>query len=558
MRNFLKRSWKYLTAGMALALVVTLVLALMPISVAITPEGFLPGNVKQEGFLSVGSNVALAVNNPPDKGFTEQSYSPGWLSGWDQRVKLTVDNTDIDDTLANFPILVYLSASSGRNDDDVSFVFDELTSNDNRKRIAVTTDDGETECYVEIEKWDDANEKAWLWVKVPSIASDADTDLYLYYDKDHADNTDYVGDPSDAVVHNVWDANFKAVWHMRDDPDNEHIRDSTVNANDGAKGAAGAPAVTTDGKIDGAQDFSSDKITCGTGLLYQYLTFEAWVNPDSYDGVYHASIVDRSTTWWFFIDLTATKINFLRFKDDSFDLGVSDTSVPTETWTHVVATYDKDRANELAFFFNGAPDGERDLAGPIDTDVCTVEIGDRGATHWFDGKIDELRISDIARPSAWIKASYESERDHLLDFGTEETPVAPEITNSPGSKGYGILEVNTTSATAINFFTIENTGSGAVDITVHATDLTGGNDTWDLSDTATPGENIYGLKAGLDDDDDLFDVVVRESEAYNELVNNLAESATQDWGLKLYMPTSVTDYDGQQMSATLTLVCSAH
>ena len=50
-----------------------------------------------------------------------------------------------------------------------------------------------------------------------------------------------------------------------------------------------------------------------------------------------------------------------------------------------------------------------------------VRLGRPGASlRYFDGMIDEVRISTTARSTAWIKASYESERDHLIDFGTEE------------------------------------------------------------------------------------------------------------------------------------------
>lgn len=135
---------------------------------------------------------------------------------------------------------------------------------------------------------------------------------------------------------------------------------------------------------------------------------------------------------------------------------------------------------------------------------------------------------------------------------------SPEITNTPDNKSFGILAVNTSSATAINHFQIENVGVGAVDVDIQGTDLAGGDDTWDLDDGGTPGENIYGLYAGLDDDDDTFDVIVREAAAFNELVNNLLEDATQNWGLKIYMPTSVTGYDGQVMTASVTLLVSTH
>lgn len=49
-------------------------------------------------------------------------------------------------------MLLYISASSEYNNDDISCVFDELQSDANRKKIAVTKSDGETECKVEIEK----------------------------------------------------------------------------------------------------------------------------------------------------------------------------------------------------------------------------------------------------------------------------------------------------------------------------------------------------------------------------------------------------------------------
>ena len=86
-----------------------------------------------------------------------------WLVGWDKRVKISVDPDDVSVTLSDFPILVYISNSSGRNSTDVTFIFDELQSNANRKRIAFTTSDKVTQCYIEIEKWDTDNEQAWLW-----------------------------------------------------------------------------------------------------------------------------------------------------------------------------------------------------------------------------------------------------------------------------------------------------------------------------------------------------------------------------------------------------------
>ncbi len=386
---------------------------------------------------------------------------PGWLGGWAKRVKLTIDNGDIDAALSNFPILVYLSPSSGRGPDDVSSVFDELTDNANRKKIAVTESDGTTERYVEIEKWDDASEQAWLWVKVPAIAHDADTDLYLYYDSHHADNTTYVGDPSDAVTHNVWDSNFKLVTHMRDDPDNQHIRDSTVNANDGTKGAAGAPAVTTSGKIDDAQDFDGqdDFINCGSAssldnLANSDFSVEAWIyhERDLHERIFDKK--DGSAGWFLNANqyepegMTNALEIYINFSTTAMRYAANNV-LSLNTWHHVGAVYNSS-AKTAKLYVDGTevtPDlqAQPGVGTPTDESALDLWIG----AYWhslyptgvgnFLGTIDEARISDTARSADWIKASYESERDDLLDFGIEELAVPP----TAGSSNSGGTENNT-------------------------------------------------------------------------------------------------------------------
>jgi hypothetical protein len=41
---------------------------------------------------------------------------------------------------------------------------------------------------------------------------------------------------------------------------------------------------------------------------------------------------------------------------------------------------------------------------------------------YLDGKLDEFRISDIPRTQAWSKATYYSNFDDFVRFGSEETP----------------------------------------------------------------------------------------------------------------------------------------
>ena len=183
-----------------------------------------------------------------------------WLSGYSKRIKLTVDSTKVDQDLTHFPLTIFLKTGNGQTDQ----VFDEVGSN--WKKIAVTKSDGETQLYVEVEHWDATNKVGVLHVSKSdfTISSSADTELYLYFDANAADNNTYVGDTGNRTE--VWDADFKAVWHLNDVPDNASITDSTGNNNDGTKLSADNP-LQVDAKIGKGQDFSNDRIEIANTFL---------------------------------------------------------------------------------------------------------------------------------------------------------------------------------------------------------------------------------------------------------------------------------------------------
>ena len=348
---------------------------------------------------------------------------PAWLSGYNNRVIITIDHNDIASDLTNFPILIYLSTTSGRNSADVSFVFDVLATDANRRKIAVGTDDHQTECYVEIEKWDDASEEAWLWVNVPTISSSESTTLCLYFDRRQADNTDHIGDPNSSAAESVWDANFKYVTHMQDDPDSSHIRDSTSVDNDGTKAGAGQPAATTGDTNGGAQNFDggSDEINGSGNVGISFSTprsVSAWVKSDR-----SAFSENYLLGWGSGSDNNLFSI--LMYVDGTWGVDGHGPAnawhtahVPTTSWSHIFVTYS---GFQVEFYLNSVRSGTgwAHAFSTTDTPLKIGNIINWNASRW-DGVIDELRISNINRSPAWIRAAYESERDDLLEFGEQQ------------------------------------------------------------------------------------------------------------------------------------------
>src|SRR5262249_54357295 len=95
-------------------------------------------------------------------------------------------------------------------------------------------------------------------------------------------------------------------------------------------------------------------------------------------------------------------------------------SLSRPRWCFLGASYD---GETLAAFLNG---GFADKPPPPSTnsdyDLVTAKIGRHAyLSSYFDGYIDEVRISGSVRSAAWTAAQYSSMIDQLITFGNEET-----------------------------------------------------------------------------------------------------------------------------------------
>jgi len=385
--------------------------------------------------------------------------SGGWLQGWGRRVKLNIDSNDIDENLTDFPVLVYLSSSSGRINDNLSFVFDEIPSDSDRKKIAVTTSDDMTQCYTEIEKWNATSEEAWLWVRVPSISDSSNTELYLYFDGEHEDNSDYIGDVGEAAAMSVWDDDYVGVWHLSEDPSGAPPQ-MLNSKSDGSHGTSQGSMTSDDqvrGVVDGSLELDgfTDYVDFGNASSLDItgnITIEVWVRPDDFSGtpgLLTKGDYDEAYSVW------------LR---DSGEVGfgmnnnplTSNTTLVAGTRYHVVATRS---GITRKIFINGTEDISDTYDVAIGTTFTDLTLSSSG--YPLEGMVDEIRLSSSGRSDAWIKASFESERDSLIDFEDEETVEAyyrgGAVTNLGsylvrwesfvgGDYAYGLCYLNSTSA----------------------------------------------------------------------------------------------------------------
>ena len=254
--------------------------------------------------------------------------------------------------------------------------------------------DGTTELPYERESWavTDGEATAIFWVKTD--VSTAGTYIWCYYG--NAAATD--GENAEAV----WDANFKAVYHMKD-ATTSTILDSTANNNDGAKNGADDP-IEADGKIGKGQDFDGDSgvINVGDGASLQFgtgdFTVEGWVNQAGYAGIYEKR---GAPGGW--ILAAGPPYTYLLIHGDAYAFP----GIPTG-WQHFVMVVD--RVADLAtLYVNGVPGTPVDISATTETSDAAgtnLWLGKSNDPTYVDGILDEMRVSAATRSAEWIAYEY--------------------------------------------------------------------------------------------------------------------------------------------------------
>ena len=325
-------------------------------------------------------------------------------------------------TPGNFPVLLTFDST------DTDFWGHCLAETE----IVITSSDGISKLKREVEKFNYASEDLQLWFKAITLSSSVDTEFYIYYGNTEAEEVDDT---------EVWDSNFKMVQHMNESPANDtagHL-DSTSNANNGTpKNFDGVATSTTNGtgQIDGADVFDGVDDYVDVGDINEIeeidaLSVSAWVYTTVSDNPSTAGIASVEGIGPDVFDLRWASIEDIQFRmydEYTAAIGGYTDGIPVNgnnEWYHIVGTY-ASSANSVKVYVNGVLGGTvGSMSGLTNQSTGYFKIGFGGSGYW-DGNIDEVRISDTARSAEWIRTEYNNQSDNLLflTFGSEDIPPA--------------------------------------------------------------------------------------------------------------------------------------
>ncbi len=350
-----------------------------------------------------------------------------WNDNWSYRKAIVINHNYVEADLVNFPVLISLTDSNlgthaQEDGDDIIFI------SQIGRRLSH-----------EIESFSTSTGALVAWVKIPSLSSADDTLIYMYY------GNAGVGDQSDAE--NVWDENYVGVWHLNEATSTVRY-DSTRNNNDLTDYNSVGQGNGKMGKAADLEAGNSEYLRREESLLNglningadQPITISAWVWRESDTGNYESVAAMweyglNERQYFMGVDINDDPIMRLSYDGTSYGETTGAVNVSTGAWHYLAAGYDD---TYLAIMLDGQFDLDGDnpasYSSGINNSASPFSIGcyfnsDSSIRH-FDGRIDEVRVANIARSVEWAETEYNNQNSPatFLAEQAEET--------GPGPVGY--------------------------------------------------------------------------------------------------------------------------
>lgn len=335
--------------------------------------------------------------------------------------------------LTDFPVLVKVSTNG-----IPGFLYSDCLKPDGGDLRFADSEGNVLTC--EVDTWDPDGESL-IWVKVPSLVSN--TVITAYYGNLFAP----VIDPKA-----VWSNGYLGVWHLNESA--RPLRDSTTNeihftrsnryqngneyddcATFGQADSAVGRSVKFNPNVEGNENKGGLVAPDDEGKLcgLDAMTIEIWAKPEAIDSTTrymlgrrmgNNTVVDGVTVKYRGYEFEYTsKKPVARFylengqgnDNDKVQL-IPNNAMSTDMagqWLYHCASYDR-YATSHTNYLNGAVAATvvnsttYAIHGSIPDPLCLANDCQTTSTKVFNGALDELRISNVARSAEWVKATYDT------------------------------------------------------------------------------------------------------------------------------------------------------
>jgi hypothetical protein len=343
-------------------------------------------------------------------------------AAWKYTQKLFLNTSgsgaNIAGNVLNFPVLVRLKGAA----------FDFSRAKSKGEDVRFTKSDG-TPLAHEVERWDPAAAAADIWVKVDTVrGNNSGQAIHMYWGNPRA-----VRESSGAAVFDTG-SGFQGVWHLGDVA-RDSIRDATGNCYHGVSPDSALPLVAGGvigncRQFDGSADFITMPNTAGGKLNFPQdgkYSVSAWVKADTLTDL-QQTVVSKGM-FQYFLWMDSASWQFWEFQDrKGWEASAQKQQAAIKQW--VLLTAVRDGAVQHIYVNGESADSltlksdsnQRNTASDLiigRAHQAGTNLRAESGFCYFRGNIDEIRLSNRAYSSDWIKLCYMNQQieDRLVVYG---------------------------------------------------------------------------------------------------------------------------------------------
>lgn len=341
-------------------------------------------------------------------------------NGWSSRHKISVDNTKVSGSSnhSNFP--VYLS-----EDNFLESVWN-VSNNDGGDLRFSSDEAGASQLACEVVWWDKSSKTGEVYVKIPTLKYNEDTDIYVWYGKP--------GETQPAVTNTygrnaVWN-DLKYVAHMHgSSADSTGARTTTDTdiSYSTSYGKSGQGALLT--RSSSSKIALSNLGISGTTAI----TISGWIytTDNDHQRFYNQGVWDSNTAFGFYKHYSIPGLGVTC--GAARDVGCT-VAIDNNTWHHIACVYPGSGSMmNIKFYLNGVEQTTQSWGGGsgnnpnmADSNYNFGHLNAGGGNAYFDGRIDSVRVGNVARSADWIATEYNNQNSP----STFATPSPAPLSNS--------------------------------------------------------------------------------------------------------------------------------
>ena len=340
--------------------------------------------------------------------FSSQA-SAWWNDDWSYRKQLQVDVSGLENDGEAFPTLVRLSAGN------FGYFFDVLPKGEDLRFLAA---DDKTPLKFHVEKFDPVAEMALIWVKVPRSGSAVKSGtvttetIFMYYGNPAAVR----GDDKPGT----YDINQSLVYHF--DALAQAPTDATAYSNNPASYQGETTAI---GLIGNAAKFTSqDRLLINGSPSMRFVPDTGW-----------------TLSLWFLVEAAQADFsNLLNVADEQQSISVvisgltpqlsvensggilgesaATNQLAANTWHHLGLVM---KSNQISLYLDGKPIAN--VGASLLEFNPTINIGGGPDFTGVNVKVDELKVSNIARQDFWLAKIFDNQAigSDIVIYGEDES-----------------------------------------------------------------------------------------------------------------------------------------